>query len=155
MSSRESAPLRARRWMALPVATLIVGLAATAALALISQDQYARNQRRLLGLRVRDATAVLTAALPSLETPLASTAALADATSGNPTRFRRFAAPLVSGPKPQFASVSLWLLAAPQEGPVAVAGSAPKLAASPSRAARVFARATRTRTLTVIGLLSG
>ncbi|MGH2856222.1 MAG: PP2C family protein-serine/threonine phosphatase [Solirubrobacteraceae bacterium] len=155
MTPGESAPKRRPWWIGLPAAALIVGLAATAALALLSEGQYTRNQQRLLTLRMHDAAALLTAALPSLETPLASTAALADATNGNVSRFTRFAAPLVHGPTAQFASVSLWLLAAPRQGPVAVAGTRPKLAALPAKAAAaLFTRATRTRTLTVVGLLS-
>lgn len=138
----------------LPVATLVVGLLVTGALALVSHDQYASNEKRLLGLRVRDAAALIAESLPSTQTPLASAAELADATSGNVQKFRRFVAPYVgSGPGKRFVSVSLWRLAAPQRGPVAVEGARPKLALSMSRASAFFAQGARTAELKVIGLL--
>jgi serine phosphatase RsbU (regulator of sigma subunit) len=137
-----------------PAATLIVGLAVTAVLALVSQAQYNDNEKRLLGLRVRDAGALVTASLPATETPLASLAELANATNGNVQRFKRFVAPYVAGARPQFTSVSLWRLSSPASGPVAVAGVEPKLAASPARAASLFAEAAQTKTLSIVGFLA-
>ena len=138
----------------LPAATLIIGLVVTLALALVSHSQYTSNETRLLKLRVRDAGALVTAATPNIETPLASAAELADATNGNVQKFKRFAAPyLLTGALHQFASVSLWKLSALNAGPVAVTGTPPKLAASPSAAAAFLAKAAHTPTLSVTGLL--
>jgi serine phosphatase RsbU (regulator of sigma subunit) len=154
LSSVEFERRAARRWFWLPTATLIVGLLVTGALAWVSQAQYASNEKRLLGLRVRDAGSLLIAAVPTIQTPLASAAELADATRGNPQRFKRLVAPYVgNGPGRQFASVSLWRLAATQAGPVAVEGAKPKLEASRSDTAAFFARTRRTRMMSVIGLL--
>ena len=139
----------------LPAATLLVGLLVTAALTLISQDQYARNEKRLLHLRVRDAGALIAESLPGLQTPLASAAALADATNGNPQRFMRFAAAYVGRGPGRLASLSLWKLSAPEKGPLAVIGLPPKLAQSQSVAAAFLAAAARHPELDVIGLLSG
>lgn len=72
---------------------LVVGVLVTAALALVSNAQYARNERRLLDLRVREVGALLSSALPNIQTPLASAAALADATNGDPKKFMQFATP--------------------------------------------------------------
>src|ERR1700685_2345655 len=72
----------ARRWSPSRAAclTLAIGLLVTAALALTSLGLYNRNEDRLLGLRARELGLVLTAAVPSTQTPLASAAELADAT---------------------------------------------------------------------------
>ena len=140
------------RWpLWLPVLTLVIGLAVTGALVLVSHSQYTNNEKRLLRLRVRDAAALLAESLPGKETPLASAAELADATNGNVEKFMRFAAPLVA--EHQFASISLWRAAAPEAGPVAVAGVAPKLASTPAQARVFIARASRARALSMTGLL--
>jgi serine phosphatase RsbU (regulator of sigma subunit) len=143
------------RWFLwLPAATLIIGLVVTLALVLVSHSQYTSNETRLLKLRVRDAGALVTAATPNIETPLASTAELADATNGNVQKFKKFAAPyLLTGALHQFGSISLWKLSALDAGPVAVVGLTPKLAASPSTAATFLAKAAHTPTLSVTGLL--
>jgi hypothetical protein len=144
-----------RRWtLGLPALTLLVGLLVTLALALVSHSQYTSNENRLLRLRVRDAGAILTTALPSIQTNLASAAELADATNGNVGKFDRFVASSLAGPTPQFRSVSLWQVHGLGSGPMAVAGTAPRLAASPSEASAFLARAAANGTLGVIGLLT-
>ena len=152
-SETELRPAAVRSSARLPVTTLVIGLAVTLALALVSHSQYTRNEKRLLKLRVRDAGALVTASVPSVETPLASAAELADATNGNIAKFKALVAPLATGAPRQFASISLWKLSALNAGPVAVVGSPPKLAASPSAAATFLARTARTPVLNVTGLL--
>lgn len=152
------APRRAgAAWLALlPVAVLIVGLAATLTLALISDSQYTRNEKRLLTLRVRDAALLLTGALGSTTTPLTSTAELADATNGDVRKFRRFVAPYVGAPPThQFFSMSLWRASDLAAGPVAVAGGPAKLLSDPARAHAFLAAADRRPVLSVISLPSG
>ncbi len=149
----QPAPGGRRRNLGLPALTFVIGVLVTLAFTLVSLAQYHNNEKRLLRLRVRDAGALLTAALPTLQTDLASAAELADATNGNVGRFRRFVAPTLTGP-PQFRSVSLWRLGDLSRGPVTVVGIPPRLAAAPSRVA-VFLTRTRVRqTLGVIGLLT-
>jgi len=139
----------------LPAATLIVGLLVTGALALVSHSQYSSNEKRLLKLRVRDAAALIAGALPTVQTPLASAAELADATNGSVMKFKRFIGQYVgTGPGKQFASVSLWRSSSPQHGPVAVDGVRPKLALAPSAASALFARLPHGPQLNVIGLLA-
>jgi serine phosphatase RsbU (regulator of sigma subunit) len=146
-------PMRAGWSLWVPVATLIVGLMVTAALALVSQSQYNSNEHRLLRLRVRDAGALITEALPAIETPLASASELADATRGDVPKFKSFVAPYVTGkPGSQFVSLSLWRLADPAAGPLAVVGAAPEL--TPAAAAAVFRRLAKTPTLNVVGMLA-
>src|ERR1700724_2423594 len=101
----------------------VIGLALTAALALTSLAVYNRNEHRLLNLRVRELDLVLAATAPSVQTPLASAAELANATGGSPQKFRAFMAPYV-GPGRQFVSVSLWPVGAGRLAPTAAVGTA-------------------------------
>jgi len=126
----------------------VLGLVVTAALAVTSLVLYNRNEDRLLTLRVRELGLVLTAAVPSIQTPLASAAELADATNGSAQKFRAFMAPYV-GPGRQFASASLWPLGRAHPAPTVAVGSAPALASQPDEARLFFARAMRTQLLNV------
>ncbi|HEX5224650.1 MAG TPA: PP2C family protein-serine/threonine phosphatase [Solirubrobacteraceae bacterium] len=143
----------AERWPDwLPLATLVVGLALTAALAIASAVQFRHNEQRLLNLRVRDVGSVFTAALPEIQTSLASAAELAAATNGNLRKFRGYAAPFAgTGPSHPFVSVSLWQRSRIARGPLTVLGAAPELSAA--AAGPFFATAARESKLSVIGLL--
>jgi serine phosphatase RsbU (regulator of sigma subunit) len=145
---------RAGRWPYwLPAGVLIIGLLATAALALVSASTYANNEKRVLDLRVKELGAVLAEAIPNTQTPLASAAALADATDGNVHKFMRFVAPYVGAtPGHQFVSVSLWRLGSTPRGPLAVVGQAPELKTMALDARAFFTRAAHSRKLSVIGL---
>ncbi|MFL5863353.1 MAG: PP2C family protein-serine/threonine phosphatase [Solirubrobacteraceae bacterium] len=139
----------------LPTATLIIGLIVTGALALVSHSQYVANEKRVLKLRVRDANALVSSALPSVQTPLASAAVLADVTNGNVAKFKRFAAPYVGSPTRgrEYISLSLWRVGALASGPVAVQGVAPMLATQPGITSSFLTGAARSPKLSVIGLL--
>jgi serine phosphatase RsbU (regulator of sigma subunit) len=113
---------------------------------------YDRNESRLLRLRAREVGSVLTATVPSIQTPLASAAELADATGGDASRFRAFIAPYV-GPGRPFASASLWRLGAPRPAPVVVVGAAPTLAKLPGQARSFFTQAERSPLLKIAGIL--
>jgi hypothetical protein len=138
-------------WVA--VAALLTGLIVTGALALTSVAVYNRNERRLLNLRVRELSLVLAATAPSIQTPLASAAELADATGGDAQKFRAFIAPYV-GPGRQFTSVSLWPLGASHLAPSTVLGSTPVLASTPERARQFFTDSARPGVLNLTGFLS-
>ena len=145
----------ARRPFWLPVGVLLVGLIVTGVLVWISASTYSSNERRLLNLRVRDAGALFSGAFASIQTPLASAAALADATNGDVTKFTRFIAPYTTGNTPTFASVSLWRIGANQTGPLVVVGKPSELAATASRAEAFFASTAASRShLGVIGLFT-
>jgi serine phosphatase RsbU (regulator of sigma subunit) len=148
----EGAP--SQRWPYwLPIGVLVTGLLVTAALAVVALVLYQRDERRLLDLRVRDAGTLLATSLTSIQTPLASAAELADATNGDVRKFERFVAPYTGfGTAHRFVSFSLWRLDAIQQGPVAVVGLQPILAASPD-ASVFFAHAARMASLSVIGML--
>jgi serine phosphatase RsbU (regulator of sigma subunit) len=144
-----------QRWRPSRVAAIafFLGLLVTAAFAVISLRLYDRNEDRLLHLRAREVGSVLTAVVPSIQTPLASAAELADATGGDAARFRAFMAPYV-GPGRQFASASLWRLGAPKLAPTAVEGTPPALAKLPAQARAFFAHAERSERLNINGLLT-
>jgi serine phosphatase RsbU (regulator of sigma subunit) len=137
----------------LPVATLVVGLLVTGALVLVSHSQYMSNETRLLNLRVRDAASLLAESLPATEAAMAAAVEQANSTNGNVARFQRLIVSQVGSQSGQFLSLSLWKVNALDKGPVAIAGVAPKLAASPGGAAAFLSAASRRPTLSVIGLL--
>jgi hypothetical protein len=150
----ESPPRGRGRWPFWPaLVVLAVGLIATGVLTLVSDTSYQHNENRLLSLRARDVATVLTADLPSIQTPLASAAALADATHGNRERFRRLIAPYVgSGPGHPFVSVSLWDVRRSPPVPVAISGMPPAIPRGTPRTVDFFRRASAARKLSVIGL---
>ncbi len=129
---------------------LAIGLTITAALAIASGALYRHNERRLLNLRVRELSLVLAGATQSVQTPLASAAALADATNGDPARFRALMAPYV-GTGRQFASLALWPLGPGAAAPRAVLGTTSRVAS----AAQVRALARHPGVLNMVGKLSG
>ena len=154
MEEQPSAAASRDRWSYwLAVGVLVAGLLVTGALAWASHAQYTSNEKRLLDLRVKELASLLAGALPNVQTPLASAAALADATNGDARKFMRFVAPYVGArPAHQFVSVSLWRLGATDSGPVAVVGTAPALSASSADARAFFAHAAHASKLSVIGL---
>jgi serine phosphatase RsbU (regulator of sigma subunit) len=135
------------------VVALVLGLLVTAALSVTTALLHDHNERRLLRLRARELSLVLTAVVPSVQTPLASAAELADATNGSPQKFRGFMAPYV-GPGRQFSSASLWSRDLHGLKPTVVVGAAPAMASQPKLALGFFQRARRTQKLSVVGLLS-
>jgi serine phosphatase RsbU (regulator of sigma subunit) len=137
-------------WLAAAVLGLVLVVAL--ALAWTSRSLYQHNETRLLDSRVRELGLVLAGAVPSIQTPLASAAALADATNGDPQKFRAFMAPY-AGPGRQFTSVSLWPMGTGRLAPTVVAGAPPVLASRPREARAFFAKAQRTRVLSVAGIL--
>lgn len=142
---------RTRRSMyRLAAITLVVGLIVTGVLTALSRAVYVRNEHRLLRLRARDATALVTGAVPAVQTPLASAAELADATGGSKARFRSFAASYVAAGG-EFSSLSIWDLQ--RRTPVAVVGARLVLPSRPALIPRFLDRVRRARTMSVIGLL--
>ncbi|MBV9803951.1 MAG: hypothetical protein JO130_12195, partial [Solirubrobacterales bacterium] len=150
---RESANGRAGWPYRLAGVVAAVGLVVTGMLVWISASTYTNNENRLLGLRVRDAGALIAGALPGVQTPLASAAALVDATGGDTSRFKSFIAPSV-GPGRSFISASLWRLTAGSPRLLTVVGVTPALTASPTHAASFFAHAAQTGQIGVTGMLA-
>jgi serine phosphatase RsbU (regulator of sigma subunit) len=136
------------------IAVLLIGVLVTGVTARAADLQYNSNEKRLLALRVKDAGSLLTAALPGLQTPLASAAELAAATGGDPARFRAFMSTKVETQQ-RFVSSSLWSVRTPTPSLVTSLGSAPAIASRPSELRSVLERAAHGSTLVVTSLLSG
>jgi serine phosphatase RsbU (regulator of sigma subunit) len=128
------------------------GLIVTAALALVSLALYHRNEKRLLHLRARELGLVLSASVPTIQTPLASAVELANATEGSPQKFRKFMAAYV-GPGRQFVSASLWSLMGAAPSAIVVVGANPVLLSEPLEEQRFFSRPVQPGTLALTGLL--
>ena len=71
---------RAAGWR--PSSSSCWGLTITAGLVVLAQKAYADNEDRLVRQRVEEVTAVLTAAIPSIQAPLATTAEVVEEESG-------------------------------------------------------------------------
>ena len=149
---RPRRPLTPWRLSRAAAAALLAVLLITLALSLTALALYEHNEKRLLKLNGRELALVIEGLIPSLQTPLASAAELADVTNGNAQKFRAFMAPDV-GPGHLFASASLWPLGAGRPAPVAVVGSPPALLAHPALARGFLARARRASSLEVVGIL--
>jgi serine phosphatase RsbU (regulator of sigma subunit) len=127
-------------------------LLAGAVLAWVSLTVYNHDENRLLDLKAKETASVVTAAVPSIETPLASAAELADVTGANATRFDQLMKPYVVAGRP-FVSISLWSLDDVAAGPVASIGARPALASDPARAQAFFRGASRSGTLALTGIV--
>lgn len=134
------------------VIALILGLVVTAALTLTALTLYDRNETRLLKLSALELGSLLSAAVPTVQTPLASAAELADATRGDAQKFRAFMAPYVGAGR-QFQSASLWRLDNAHPSPTAVIGAPPVLASLPQQARQFFGHAKGSSLLSVTGIL--
>jgi serine phosphatase RsbU (regulator of sigma subunit) len=146
---------RAWRWPPSRPATfaLVIGLLITAALTLISLAVYNRNERRLLNLRVRELSLLVASTAPTVQTPLASAAELANATGGSPQKFRAFMAPYIGTGQGRFASISLWPLRSRRPKPVVVLGAPPILPTMPDQASAFVLRPKRTGVLNMTPIL--
>jgi hypothetical protein len=150
------APRHSGRWWPsrVAIAVLVVGCVVAGTLTWLSSALYSNNEKRLLELRGRELGAVLAEAIPATQTPLASAAALAAATNGNPQKFKRFIAPYVgSPPRHQFVSVSLWRAGGDEGKLLGSVGVPPALPRSSTNVPAFLNHALRTRKLAVTGIL--
>ena len=89
------------------------------------------NEDRLLRQRVKEAAAVLTVALPVVQTPLAAAVEVVEVTDGSgQDAFRRVMSPLIDDGG-QYVSASLWRLEDDPPRPIVVVGDEPKLLEQP------------------------
>jgi serine phosphatase RsbU (regulator of sigma subunit) len=132
---------------------LLTTLLITAVVSWTSWSLNRRNDARLLNLQTRQAADVLTAALPSTSTPLATATQIVAASNGSVPQFRRYISSFV-GSKGQFASASLWRLAGQRISQTAEVG-APTTFATPGETRLLVARAFHSPTLIVTEVLNG
>ena len=154
MNGADPAGERWPYWIA--TGTVVLGLLVTAALTLLSDSIYTRNEKRLLELRGREVASVIGTAQPTIQTTFASAAAFAEATHGDSQQFRRFIAPYV-GPMraQQFVSMSLWRLHSPDARPLVTLGAPSTLAPGTAQARAFLAQSAATSKLIIIGLRHG
>jgi hypothetical protein len=147
-----ASPWRVHR---LSIAVFLLGLVATGGLSLAALAGHESNEDRLIDQRVREATSVFTAVIPNIQTPLASAAELAEATSGRGRSFERLMQPLVGEGK-AFVSAAFWRVDESSVRPLSVVGKTPQLTTRTRREIRAFlTRASKGSTLSVIELLDG
>ncbi len=135
---------------------MVVGVVLTAAVTVATFAAHTSNEQRLLRQRTREAGTVFTAALPTIQTPLLSTAEVAEITNGDPATFQRALASQV-GPNPgqRFVAAALWSPADPSR-PLATIGAPLRLLDRPPDQIRAFLdHAAASTTLAVIPLLDG
>jgi serine phosphatase RsbU (regulator of sigma subunit) len=137
-------------WVSLLV--LVVGLATTAALSWTTYHLNQNNEDRLLRLETKQAATVLSAVVPTIQTPLASAAGIAAAGPDGAARFRTYIASYV-GVKLPFVSASLWRLGGGTAQLVLSVGSAPQLAADPAAASSFLSSAKPAAPFSVVGPL--
>ena len=144
---------RAFRLHVSTIVVILVGVGLTVGLSLSARAVHNNNEDRLLRERVQEAGVLISGVLPSLETPLASAAAVAEATNGDRVAFTRVMSPLV-GPKGQYASAAIWPVDANPPKPALVLGARPELESeTPAEIRALLNRAARSPSLTVAGLL--
>jgi serine phosphatase RsbU (regulator of sigma subunit) len=119
------------------VVVLLVGLVITAILSLGTESLREENEDRLLNQRVHEAAAVLSAAVPNVQSPLTSAAILAERTNGAPGAFEQVLGPSVTAGVP-FVSASLWPLDPPSVEPEAALGKPPLLSEATSVERQLF-----------------
>ena len=141
-----------RRLRPLPWAVLAAVLAVTGALVWAAATAHDHSEARLLTLQVRQAGAVVTEAVPAVETPLTFAADLAAETGGDPDGFRTFMTRFV-GARGPFVSASLWHLGAGAPTPVASLGAPSVLGATPAQEQLFFQRARSVSTFAVADLV--
>ena len=142
--------LRWVRVQRLSVVVVVAGLVATGLLSWLAYSINSRNESRLLNLQTKETGAVLQVVLPTIQTPLASAAALAASDGGDASNFTSYMSAYLGSAGP-FVSTSLWRVSGGSAQLVVHAGVASDLIADPARAASVLPRAAGVRTLTVIG----
>src|SRR4051794_22809316 len=144
---------RRRSSNGLPVAVGVVGLVITIGLSWAARSAHADNEDRLTKQRTLEASAVLTEAIPTIEVPLATAAALTEAGSADPALFRTAMGPQV-GAKRRFSPASLWSVKDLTR--VVQIGDPPALASRGPKAIRAFfERSMRTPGLSLLNLLDG
>ncbi|HYI62890.1 MAG TPA: PP2C family protein-serine/threonine phosphatase [Acidimicrobiales bacterium] len=139
---------------AVSLVVVVAGVVVTVALALAARAAHDENEDRLLRQRTREAAAVLQAAVPGLEAPLATSAALAEVVDDDGRGvevFRRTMGTQVGQGGP-FVSLSVWRVDVPT--PTIVLGEEPRLASAGDAERRaLFRRAVATDGFTIHDLL--
>ena len=110
-----------------------IGLVVTASLAWTARTLNAHNEHRLLEVQARQAAAVISSTILSIEGPLATALQIETATAGDPRQFRRYMS-AQTGPGRLFVAAALWEDEGSSWRPVVSLGAPPALVPTSSRA---------------------
>jgi Stage II sporulation protein E (SpoIIE) len=146
-----------RRWVHLvSVIAAVVGLAVTGVLVWLSASASTRTQHHLLQTQATEAGQILGEVVPTIQTPLLTSAAIADVDRGATAPIRRYISHDVGTTTGTlFTSVSVWRLGPAGPTQILRMGSAPKLAAQPRRLRAFFTGISKPETLAAENLLAG
>ncbi len=148
-ASPHPAARRKKRSYALSVAVLVIGLAVTVVLSMVTLRDYHRNEQRLLALQTRlTADAIASTEPLYVADHLGAAASLAAATNGETAVFRNAMSDSVTAGGP-FASASLWRITANAPRLIANVGSQPLLAPESARAAAIIRQAAASKSFVV------
>lgn len=138
------------------VVTAVVGLCVTGVLVWLSATVNTHSQHHLLRIQVSEAGTVLGEVVPTIETPMQTSAAIVDVDHGSVASVRAYVGhDIGSGKGKLFTSLSIWRLGPHGASELASMGAAPKLAGQPARLQSFFASVRAPQMLAVANLLSG
>ena len=132
-----ASPRRPTRVHLLTLLVAVAGLIVVATASLLAASVHRHTEQRLLDLQAKQARAVLTTAVGTVNALLAPTAELAARTDGNEAAFASSVGPFVQGDTPQFVSASLWAADDPS-APLHVVGEDPAIIDDPARLASML-----------------
>lgn len=133
-------------------AVVVLGLAITAVLGVLAATVNNRNENRLLNVQVREASTVLASAIPYIEGPLASGAAIAGATTGDVTKFNQYMATYVGKGQP-FSYVELCAASGGSAQGIAAVGHSGSPGSSESECR--FMSGSHVTPLVIVGIIDG
>jgi serine phosphatase RsbU (regulator of sigma subunit) len=116
------------------VGVAVIGVVISVGLGVAAARAHADNEQRLTDQRAVEVTSVLTAAVPSIEVPLAAAAALVEVES-DPTVFEEVVGTQV-GPEGRFVSASVWRVG--EMTPEVIIGEPPALRDLPPAEVEAF-----------------
>ena len=132
----------------------VAGLLITAAISWTAWKLDRNNEHRLLQVQTKQAAALLTSAISSIEYPLHTALALESATGGDPQQFTQFMA-TYTATNGLFSSASLWRLTGDTVASVASVGGSPALASTSGDARDFVTRAFHRSTFVVTTISTG
>lgn len=154
-ASRDAPDGTAAGWSMAPGRTAMIvaltGLIITVAVAWTARALNGHNEHRLLEVQARQAAAVLSSTILSIESPLATALQTETATGGDPGQFRRYMS-AQTGPGRLFVSASLWEAKGYSLRPVVALGARPELVPTSDRARDFVASAFRSPTFVVTSI---
>lgn len=132
---------------------LLIGLLITVSVAWTAWTLNRHNEHRLLEVQTRQAAAVLSSTILSLQDPLETALQIESATAGSSQQFSQFAASYVAQGK-LFSSAILWMAVGTSLTPVQVVGATPLLTPGSQRSVSFIHKALSSSTLVVTSVRS-